>query len=104
MKILEVFVTFPDREKAAEVARILVEARLAACVNILDNVWSVYRWECRVEEGSEALAVLKTTSEKWDKLCETLRAHHPYALPAITAMEAKETPKAVKKWIMDSLE
>jgi periplasmic divalent cation tolerance protein len=103
MKILEVFVTFPDKQKAAEVARLLVEARLAACVNILDNVRSVYRWEGQVEEGSEVLAIIKTTGEHWEKLCETIHAHHPYTLPAITAVEVAQIPGRVRHWILESL-
>lgn len=103
MKILEVFVTFPNEQKAAEVARLLVEARLAACINILNNIRSVYLWEGRVEEGTEAMAILKTTQEYWEKLYETLRAHHPYTLPAITAVEVAHIPEAVKQWILESL-
>lgn len=103
MKILEVFVTFPGREKAAEVARILVEARVAACVNICDGIHSVYRWKSKVEEDREALAIIKTSEEKFQLLTEAIRKHHPYELPAITAVEVAHVPQSVREWIRESL-
>lgn len=103
MKILEVFVTFPNKEKAAEVARILVEARLAACVNILDGIHSVYRWKEKVEEDSETLAIIKITEEKFQLLTETILKHHPYELPAITAVEVAHVPQRVREWIGESV-
>lgn len=103
MKILEVFVTFPNKEKAAEVARILVEVRLAACVNILDGIHSVYRWKDRVEEDGETLAIIKTSEEKVQLLMETIQRYHPYELPAITAVEVAHGPQRVREWISESV-
>lgn len=78
--------TAPDGETAARIARALVEERLAACVNLVPAVRSIYRWQGRVEDDAEVLLVIKTRAERVDALGERLRALHPYELPELVAL------------------
>ena len=77
-------VTCPDAETARAIAAAAVEARLAACGNVLPEVRSVFRWEGKVETEREALLLLKTVAGRTEALAALIRARHPYELPAIT--------------------
>jgi periplasmic divalent cation tolerance protein len=77
MTLLVVLSTFPDLAAARAAAEVLVNERLAACVNILPGVESVYRWQGEVQSGSEVLAIIKTTNALWESLEQRLRAIHP---------------------------
>ena len=83
-----VFVTAPDGEVALLLARALVEERLAACVNVVPQVRSVYRWEGAVEEDEETLLVAKTTARRVADLTARVRELHPYDLPETLALPA----------------
>src|SRR5512144_2282360 len=83
---LVVLVTAPTPERAAEIARALVEERLAACGNVVPGVRSIYRWEGKVEDEAEALLVLKTTQARFEALRERVLALHPYAVPEVLAL------------------
>ena len=83
-----VLTTFGDEESAKRVARELVEKRLVACVNLMPQMTSVYRWEGKVCEEGEVLAVMKTTKEKYPQLEKTLGEIHPYEVPEVLAIPA----------------
>lgn len=91
-------VTFPDRETAERIGRAAVEARLAACCNLLGPCRSIYRWRNQVETADEVVAQFKTSSIRARRLVEHLTALHPYELPAIETWEAAVAP-AVEEWI-----
>ena len=78
--------TFPDPDKAAQVARVLVDERLAACVNLVATVRSIYRWQAAVQDDTETLAIIKTTSERYAALAARLAELHPYQVPEILAL------------------
>jgi periplasmic divalent cation tolerance protein len=86
MPVVVVFSTFPSTDKAAEVARALVAEQLAACVNLAPNVRSIYRWKGELQDDTETLAIIKTTSERLDTLVARLLALHPYELPEAIAL------------------
>jgi periplasmic divalent cation tolerance protein len=81
-----VLVTTPTPERAAEIARALVEERLAACGNVLPGIRSIYRWEGKVQDEEEALLVLKTTRARFDALRDRVLALHPYQVPEVVAL------------------
>ncbi|MGJ8724383.1 MAG: divalent-cation tolerance protein CutA [Roseibacillus sp.] len=83
-----VLTTFGDRESAGMVARELVEKGLVACVNLMSEVTSIYRWEGKLCEEGEVLAVMKTTEERYPELEESLRHLHPYEVPEVLALPA----------------
>lgn len=86
MAALLVFTNLPDRPAAETLAASLVDARLAACVNILAPCRSVYRWQGRVETADEVPLLIKTGSECYAALEAAIRAQHPYELPEIVAV------------------
>jgi len=86
METLLVLTTLPDGESADALAARLVEARLAACVNILPPGRSVYRWEGQVERTNETLMLIKTGAARYAALEAAIRTHHPYELPEIVAV------------------
>lgn len=98
-----VFVTGPDRETVAELGRAVVRERLAACVNVLGPVASVYRWEGEVAEASEAMAVIKTTVGRLDRLRERILELHPYDTPEFVALAVTDGSEAYLRWIEDSV-
>lgn len=86
--------TVGKAEDAERIAHALVERRLAACVNVVAGVRSVYRWKGRVEEDEERLLVIKTRRDRFEALKEALVALHPYELPEaiVLAIEAGHAP------------
>lgn len=99
IEALVVLVTAPSADVAAELARALVEERLAACGNILPGVKSIYRWQGRVHEDAEALLVLKTTRTRFEALRERVLALHPYDVPEVIALPVEAGSAAYLAWI-----
>ncbi|HRO27147.1 MAG TPA: divalent-cation tolerance protein CutA [Luteimonas sp.] len=79
--------TCPDAATAQRIARTLVEERLAACVNLLPGVSSVYRWQGAVEQADEVLLLAKTARDRLDALTARVVALHPYELPEVVAVD-----------------
>jgi periplasmic divalent cation tolerance protein len=82
-----VLTTVADRDTAVRVARDLVERRLAACVQIVDGLQSIYRWEGRLDEARECQLAAKTPRDRVDALVAALRAAHPYEVPEIVVLD-----------------
>ncbi|HWS72742.1 MAG TPA: divalent-cation tolerance protein CutA [Thermoanaerobaculia bacterium] len=85
------------------IARDLVESRLAACVNILPAVSSIYQWEGTIHEESEQLLVIKTTAERVDQLQAALFARHPYDVPEFVVIAADRVSDAYGRWLADAV-
>lgn len=96
---LVVLVTAPTSEKAAEIARALVEERLAACGNVVPAIRSIYRWEGKVHEDAEALLVLKTTRGRFEALRDRVLALHPYDVPEVIALPVEAGSADYLAWI-----
>src|SRR5512138_3591241 len=96
---LVVLVTAPSPEKAAELARAVVEERLAACGNVVPGLRSIYRWEGKVQEDEEALLVLKTTRARFDALRDRVHALHPYDVPEVLALPVEAGSAAYLAWL-----
>ena len=90
MEIIVVFCTFPSHELARQIGTTLVEAQLAACVNLCPSVESIYRWQGKVESGREVLAMIKTTAATYPQLEARLKELHPYEVPEIIALPAAQ--------------
>ena len=99
MSAILVLCTCPDEALAARIANALVEERLAACVSRIGGVTSTYRWRGAVEQASECLLLIKTTSERFDALREHIVALHPYELPEIVAVDVAQGLPAYLEWI-----
>lgn len=95
--------TAPDRKTAERLARALVTERLAACVNLIGGVRSVYHWEGRLEDEEEVLLLLKTTAAGLPALKDRLLALHPYDTPEFLAFEVGDGAPAYLCWISESV-
>jgi periplasmic divalent cation tolerance protein len=98
-----VFNTCPDAATARTIATALVERGLAACVNIVPGVESVYQWKGQIENSSELLLIIKTRSECYAALEQAIQALHPYELPEIIALPLAAGLPAYLEWIDSSL-
>jgi periplasmic divalent cation tolerance protein len=96
---LVVLCTAPTAEVAAELARALVEARLAACGNVVPGLRSIYRWQGKVEDEAEVLLILKTTRERFPALRDELLRRHPYQVPEVLALPVEAGSAAYLEWL-----
>ncbi|OYT52350.1 MAG: cytochrome C biogenesis protein CcdA [Desulfurococcales archaeon ex4484_217_2] len=103
-KYMVVLITSPSLSEAKSIARNIVEKKLAACVNIVDNVSSIYWWEGKVEESREVLMIVKTVKAKIGKLIDEVRKLHSYEVPEIIALPIVEGFEKYLQWIDGSLE
>ncbi len=101
--LLIVFCTFPDIGKARETGTALVESQLAACVNLIPAVESIYRWQGKVETAAEVLAIFKTTPTAWPLFESRLQELHPYDIPEIVALRPDLVAKAYARWVGESV-
>ncbi|WP_147653138.1 divalent-cation tolerance protein CutA [Vulcaniibacterium gelatinicum] len=101
MSVLICYCTCPDAASADALALALVEERLAACVNRLPGLRSVYRWQGAVEQAEEVLLLIKTTTERLPALTARLRALHPYELPELVAVEAAGGLPDYLAWVVE---
>ncbi|HEU4813169.1 MAG TPA: divalent-cation tolerance protein CutA [Xanthomonadaceae bacterium] len=99
--VLACFCTCPDADSAARIADALVEARLAACVNQVPGLRSVYRWEGAIERADEVLLVAKTTADRLDALTARIRELHPNELPEVIAFEVAGGLAAYLDWVAE---
>jgi periplasmic divalent cation tolerance protein len=102
-KTIVVLSTCPDPETARGLAAELVDNGLAACVNIVPGLTSVYRWEGRTEESPECLMLIKTTREGMARLQERIVELHPYELPEIVAVPVVDGLPAYLDWVASSV-
>jgi periplasmic divalent cation tolerance protein len=93
------FSTVATAQDAERIARALVERRLAACVNVLPGVVSLYRWKGEVCRGEELLLVIKTRGERLPELHEALLALHPYELPELVALPIEAGHPPYLAWL-----
>ncbi|MDR0481113.1 MAG: divalent-cation tolerance protein CutA [Gallionellaceae bacterium] len=91
--------TLPDRASAECIAAALIEARVAACVSILAECTSVYRWQGKTETAGEVPLLIKTTRAAWPLLESTILAQHPYELPELIAVPVTTGLPAYLQWV-----
>ena len=99
MAVIAVLTNLPDSESAFNLARELVQLRLAACVNVLAPVTSFYRWEGREEEAREFPLLIKSTRERYAELEAAIRKRHPYSLPEIVAWPIERGLPEYLSWV-----
>jgi periplasmic divalent cation tolerance protein len=99
MSMLLVLTNLPDRPAAERLAGLLIDKRLAACVNILAPCRSVYRWQDAVQHEDEHPVLIKTTSAKYAAVEAAVRAGHPYELPEIIAVAVERGLPAYLDWV-----
>jgi len=98
-----IFVTAANKEEAQKIAASLIERKLAACVNIIDKIESVFWWEGKVESAREMMLVIKSKKTNLDKIIKQVKAMHSYSVPEIIAIPIAGGYKPYLKWINDSV-
>ena len=94
-----VFTTLSSSADAGSLAEKLIEERLAAGVQILPPMRSVYRWEGKIESADEVLLLIKTRAEKFAELEKFIAAHHPHDVPEVVAINAADVSEPYRKWL-----
>jgi periplasmic divalent cation tolerance protein len=98
-----VFTTASSEEEARKIARHLVGHKLAACVNILPHVESIYRWQDKVESSMEWLLLIKTTAEGFVAVRDAIRELHSYEVPECVAVAVDDGSPEYLQWVADSV-
>jgi periplasmic divalent cation tolerance protein len=99
--IVSVYATFGSDEEARRIGRLCIEERLAACVNVLGAVHSVYRWQGKVEEAGEIAALFKTAAECADALVSRIAELHSYDVPAAVVWPIANAHGLYAQWVRD---
>jgi periplasmic divalent cation tolerance protein len=102
MSAVIMLTTTGSKDEARKVAKSLVESRLAACVNIIPKIESVYRWEDNVETSEEWLLLIKTTSRNFDNVKEALGKLHSYDLPECISIDIAHAESGYMKWLTEN--
>lgn len=100
---IAVFITAPNKDEASRLADLLVERNLAACVQILPAIGSVYRWQGKVERQTEVLLIAKTLAAKFAELEREVRAVHSYETPEIVAVPLTALSEPYRQWLIASV-
>lgn len=100
---LVVHVTVPSEELGSDIASSLLMERLAACVNIIPSVKSVYRWKGKINKDSELMLEIKTKSDLFDSLVTAVKAKHPYEVPEVIAFPMQHVSESYGKWLSENM-
>ncbi|MEQ1814419.1 MAG: divalent-cation tolerance protein CutA [Candidatus Nitrotoga sp.] len=98
-----VLTNLPDRASAEGIAQMLITEHLAACVNILAECSSVYRWQGKIETANEVPVLIKTTRAAYPRVAEMILAHHPYELPEVIAVPIDLGLPVYLEWVQQAL-
>ena len=102
MSVVSVYAVFANDEEAERIGRSVVEERLAACINILGAIRSIYRWQGSVESATEVAAILKTTDTAANALIARIAALHSYDVPCIVTWPVAKVLASYADWVEDS--
>ena len=100
---IAVFITVPDRKEAEKIAHGLIKSKLAACVNMIGGVESLFRWEGKVDRAEEVLLIVKSRKSKFKKLMTFVKSVHSYSVPEIIALPITAGNKDYLTWIDESV-
>jgi periplasmic divalent cation tolerance protein len=103
MSVLSIYAVFADSEEAERIGRIVIEERLAACVNILPPIRSIYRWKGEIESAEEVAAIFKTHHWRSDALMERIAKLHSYDVPCIVAWPIEKIVGSYADWVEDTV-
>lgn len=98
-----IFVTTSDKKEARRIASAVIKNRLAACVNIADNIESLFWWQGKVDKAKEALLIIKSKKEKLAKIIKCVKSLHSYEVPEIIALPVVNGYKPYLEWIDESV-
>ena len=99
MSVVSVYAVFADTDEAERIGRLMVEERLAACVNILGPIRSIYRWQGAVESSAEVAAIFKTADHQAEALMTRIAALHSYDVPCVVAWRVDKLLGPYAEWV-----
>lgn len=102
MDYIIVFITTSNKKEAKKLATALIKNRLAACVNIIGGLRSLFKWQGKLDEAQEVLLIVKSKKEKFNKIAKLVKSLHSYEVPEIIAIPIASGFKPYLKWIDDS--
>ena len=102
MSVVSVYAVFADGEEAERIGRAMVEERLAACVNLLGPIHSIYRWQGSVTDADEVAAIFKSTHSAVDRLITRIAALHSYDVPCIVTWPIDKLAAPYASWVEES--
>lgn len=97
------YVTTPNEESAKGIAHELIRKKLAACINIIPSITSIYEWEGKVNEDVECLMMIKTTSEQVDEMTKFVRENHPYSVAEVISVKIENGNPPYLDWVTKSV-
>ena len=103
MSVVSVYAVFASGEEAERIGRTMVEERLAACINILGPIHSIYRWNGAIESADEVAALFKTRHDKVDALITRIAGLHSYEVPCIVSWPVDKLLGSYAEWVEDSI-
>ena len=103
MSVVSVYAVFADAEEAERIGRAVIEERLAACINILAPVRSIYRWKGRIETADEVAAIFKTHHWRSDALIARIAELHSYDVPCVVSWPIDKIVGSYADWVEDSV-
>jgi periplasmic divalent cation tolerance protein len=103
MSLVLAYITAKDKEEARQIAKNLLEKRLAACVNLMGNMESHFWWKDQLEKSDEVVLIAKTSAEKQDELCELVKQVHSYDCPCVLFLPLIGGAKDYLKWMEQEL-
>lgn len=99
-RVVFLYVTLSSREEGEKIAKILLEKRLCACVNIYSGIKSLYWWEGKIEASEEAIMIVKTKENLVSEVTAEIKAHHSYTVPCIAKLDVEITFKPFEEWLL----
>jgi|SRR6185369_5200847 periplasmic divalent cation tolerance protein len=102
MSVVSVYVVFANTEEAERIGRTVIGERLAACINILGPIRSIYRWQGKIETADEVAAILKTHHRNSDALIERIAALHSYDVPCVVTWPIDKVLRSYADWVEDN--
>jgi periplasmic divalent cation tolerance protein len=104
MEITLIYITAGNKDEAVMIGKALISDRLAACVNIIENMYSMYMWDGKLQDDKETILIAKTTKERVTDLIEKVTALHSYDCPCIVTLPVSDGHPAFLKWVTDEVQ
>ena len=101
-KMIVIYTTFSSEEDARRIGRLIIEERVAACVNIFGGMRSIYHWQGQVEESDETAMIVKTRKSLKAEALELISANHPYSVPALIVLEPDHVAASYEAWLKEA--
>lgn len=99
MEYIVIYCTVPSKKEGKEIAKLLIQQNLAACVNIIDKVESVFSWDGQIMEEKEAMLIIKSKQDLFNKINHTIQKMHSYNIPEVIAIPILQADATYLKWI-----